>query len=85
MRKSKLTEKQKAFVDAYLDSNRNASLAYRTVYGDKDENVVNASSSRLLKNVNVMDEIVKVQQQNALITQRKQDITGTSLLISTFR
>ena len=80
MRKSKLTEKQKAFVDAYLSSNRNASLAYRTVYGDKGDNVVNASSSRLLKNVNVMDEIVKIQQQNALITQRKQDINRDFLI-----
>ncbi len=80
MRKSKLTEKQKAFVDAYLNSNRNASLAYRTVYGDKDENVVNASSSRLLKNVNVMDYLVKVQQENALTTQRKQDINRDFLI-----
>ena len=42
--------------------------------------MVNASSSRLLKNVNVMDYLVKVQQENALTTQRKQDINRDFLI-----
>ena len=54
--KHDLNSKQKAFCDAYLNNGRNASQAYRDAFGsDKAETVINASASRLLRNVKVRD------------------------------
>ena len=79
--KHNLNSKQKHFCDVYLNNNRNASDAYRQAFGtDKAESVINASASRLLRNVKVRDYIVKIQQQNAQITQRKQDIDRDFLI-----
>ena len=79
--KHDLNSKQKTFCDVYLNNGRNASAAYRAAFGtDKAESVINASASRLLRNVKVRDYIVKIQQQNAQITQRKQDIDRDFLI-----
>jgi len=79
--KHDLNSKQKTFCDSYLNNGRNASAAYRAAFGtDKAESVINASASRLLRNVKVRDYIVKIQQQNAQITQRKQDINRDFLI-----
>ena len=79
--KHDLNSKQKAFCDAYLNNGRNASQAYRDAFGsDKAETVINASASRMLRNVKVRNYLVKVRQENLTITQRKQDITRDFLI-----
>lgn len=52
---SKMTEKQKAFCDYYLESG-NATEAYKRVYkGCKKDETARANSSRLLTNANVSE------------------------------
>ena len=76
-----LNEKQLLFADTYLNNGRNASGAYRAAYGDDlPETTVNSSSSRLLRLGKVRNYLVKVRQQNAEITQRKQDIDRDFLI-----
>tara|TARA_R100000808_G_scaffold23671_1_gene52859 strand:+ start:557 stop:1093 length:537 start_codon:yes stop_codon:yes gene_type:complete len=76
-----LNEKQLLFANTYLNNGRNASAAYRAAYGDNlPEAHVNSSSSRLLRHVKVREYLVKVRQQNAEITQRKQDIDRDFLI-----
>ena len=74
-----LSTKHKQFADSYIQS-RNASEAYRIAYGDKAETVVNASASRLLRNVKIRDYIVKVQTTKLTKTAEKQDITRSFLI-----
>ena len=76
-----LNEKQLLFADTYLNNGRNASGAYRAAYGDDlPETTVNSSSSRFLRLDKVRNYLVKVRQQNAEITQRKQDIDRDFLI-----
>ena len=75
-----LSTKHKQFADSYIQS-RNASEAYRIAYGDKAETVVNASASRLLRNVKIRDYLVKVQTKKLTKTAEKQDITRSFLII----
>jgi phage terminase small subunit len=51
MNGKELSEKHKAFVNIYVQNGRNASEAYRTVYGEKEGTVANTLGSRLLKKV----------------------------------
>jgi len=47
-------DKQLAFAEAYIASNRNATKAYREVYGDRlSDEVAAAAASRLLRNVKI--------------------------------
>tara|TARA_R100000655_G_scaffold75592_1_gene114466 strand:- start:1362 stop:1850 length:489 start_codon:yes stop_codon:yes gene_type:complete len=79
--KHDLNEKQLLFCDVYLDNGRNATRAYREAYGStQSEAHINSSASRLLRNDKVRDYLVKVQQQNLTITQRKQDIDRDFLI-----
>ena len=79
--KHDINEKQLLFCNVYLDNGRNATGAYREAYGSvQSEAHINSSASRLLRNDKVRDYLVKVQQQNLTITQRKQDIDRDFLI-----
>ena len=79
--KHDLNDKQLMVCNVYLDNGRNASGAYRKAYGStQSEAHINSSASRLLRNDKVRDYLVKVQQENLTITQRKQDIDRDFLI-----
>jgi len=46
-----LSDKHKAFINIYIQNGRNASEAYREVYGEKEGNSAGSAGQRLLKNV----------------------------------
>ena len=51
MSEKELSDKHKAFVNIYIQNGRNASEAYRTVYGEKEGTTANTLGSRLFKRV----------------------------------
>ena len=65
----KLTEKQKAFCDYYIES-LNATESYKKAYSNiKKDSVARANSSRLLTNANIkkyIDEKLKEMQSNRI-------------------
>lgn len=57
---TKLTFKQRVFVKAYLDSFGNSTRAARIAYKCKDNNIAGVTGYRLLRNVNVKNEIDRI-------------------------
>lgn len=75
---SKLTPKQEAFCQAYIENGGNASEAYRSAYSAeamKDE-VVHVKASELLKNGKVTVRLASLQAQHA----KRHEITVDSLV-----
>ncbi len=76
----KLSDKQKKFADAYIDT-RNASESYRIAYGrDHAENTVNSSASRLLRNVKVQAYLSNKYTDIATSEVKKERITRDFLI-----
>lgn len=63
-----LTMKQQKFIDYYMQNGGNGTEAYQKAYDIADYNVAAASASRMLKKVNISDEI-----NNRLVMQRVTD------------
>ena len=63
MNKKKLTDKQKLFCAFYV-RNYNATQAYLKAYGEKSKNSAYELGSRLLRKVEVQEEIKKLQEEN---------------------
>lgn len=68
---SKLTEKQKAFANLYIE-NLNATESYRIAYEKEDRNVCQVSGHRLLRNdkiKNYIDEVMKSKHNDIIASQ----------------
>ena len=74
---AKLSDRHKAFADAYLSNGMNGTRAYLSVYNDvESEDVAKASASRLLTNDNVKEYIKGKQEKKSA----KHDITYDYLI-----
>lgn len=79
----KLSEKQEAFLAAYLSNGRNASAAYRAAYKAEgmSEASVNKEAARLLKNPRIAPRLLELREKSA----ERLQVTSDDITLSACR